>query len=267
MTAELRKGTSPEVISDLTSGIVSTVICDPPWGTGDKEHQYGRRQNRNVRTDEQFITNDKNLEELRKTSLTMARVLKSDGVAIVFCGQHRREAEDIMAAVGLYPFDGGVQWDKGRPGLSHKIRYAQEQILICTKMPFREPDDWTSDEAQSAIGDFIFKWRKPLLSPLRYTPVNVQGMAVHPNEKPVPLFKHLIRWSLEDKDGLLRVGQLVLDPFCGVLPSAIAAVQLGMDWIGAECDGRWWPEGDARLETLCGRFGRYAGHAQGTLGV
>lgn len=223
MSVEYRHGTSPSAFVDLEAASVAAVITDPPYGTGAGVHQYGRRQNWGVPTDTQFIANDTDLSQLESCAPEIARVLALGGVAFVFCSHDRGGAEEIMRAVNLIPFMGGIQWDKGRPGLSHSIRYCHEQILLCAK-----------------DGVDPFANREPLLSPIRCAPVQDTR---HPNEKPVALLRKLIRWALP-------AGGLVLDPFAGIASCGVAAVAERCDYIGVECDEQWWAVAERRLNEV-----------------
>lgn len=217
-TCDYRRGTSPGALADLPDGCAAAVVTDPPYGTGNGKHQYGRRHRWGVAHGHQFIANDTDVGALARTADTIARLLCDGGVALVFCSQERRDAEDAMADAGLEIVLGGLAWDKGRPGLSHRIRYAQEQIVMAAK------------------GD-PFATREPIISPVRMSPVEATQ---HPNEKPVALLRRLIQWACPQ-------GGLIVDPFAGIASCGVAALAERCSYIGVECDSRWWPIAERRL--------------------
>lgn len=218
LRVEYRRGTSPEALADLPDGCVDAVVTDPPYGTGLGDHQYGRRERWGAAHGDRHIANDTDVAVLEITAPEMFRVLRGGGVALVFSSQERRAAEDALVAAGFSLERGGLTWDKGRPGLTRRIRYAHESILLAAK------------------GD-AFAERVPIISPLRYSPVQYTE---HPNEKPVEVLRALIRWACPQ-------GGLVLDPFAGIASCGVAALAEGCSYIGVECDPRWWDIAERRL--------------------
>jgi DNA modification methylase len=216
---EYRRGRSPEALADLPDGCAAAVVTDPPYGTETESFQYGRRQSWAKRGG-MSIMHDRDLSSLAGVAPTIARLLCPNGVALVCASAtRRRDAEDALMAAGLILLP-PLMWDKGRPGISYKVRYAHEEILMAGH-PDASP--WAT--------------RETLISPLRVPPVQE---AEHPNEKPVALLRRLIRWACP-------AGGLVVDPFAGVASCGVAAVAERCSYIGVECDPRWWPVADRRL--------------------
>jgi DNA modification methylase len=152
----------------------------------------------------------------------MMRVLDRFGVALVCCAPtKRKEACDALESGGLR-IAAVISWDKGAPGISHRVRYSHEDLIIAH---------------QSGAGD-PFDQREPLISPIRVPRVQYTE---HPNEKPVALYRKLIAWATNGE------GQLILDPFAGIASCGVAAIAQKCDYIGVECDERWWPIGERRL--------------------
>ncbi len=54
-------------------------------------------------------------------------------------------------------------------------------------------------------------------------------MSDHPTQKPVPLMRYLL-------SKFARPGSTILDPFMGSGTTGVAAVQLGMNFVGIEID-------------------------------
>lgn len=216
MTVEYRRGRSPQALFTQPSGSVGAIVCDPPYGTGGKGVIYGRRHAGAVTA----IQNDADLSELQATTPVMARVLSETGVAFVCCAPTlRRAAEDVLEAGGLNPIH-VIVWDKGAPGISYKVRYAHEDIILAVKGDY---NPWDA--------------REPIISPIRVARVQYTE---HPNEKPVVLYRKLIRWALP-------TGGVVLDPFAGIASCGVAAIAEKCGYIGIECDPQWWGIADRRL--------------------
>ncbi len=55
------------------------------------------------------------------------------------------------------------------------------------------------------------------------------GKRFHPTQKPIAVMKACIEWAAKD-------AQTILDPFCGSGSTGIAAVQMGKNFIGIECN-------------------------------
>lgn len=77
----------------------------------------------------------------------------------------------------------------------------------------------------------------------------------HPTQKPVDLFRYLIRVSSNN-------GDTILDPFIGSGTTAIAAIQEGRKFIGFEINKDYYDLANRRLKKLTGPF-----HIYGNLGV
>ena len=77
----------------------------------------------------------------------------------------------------------------------------------------------------------------------------------HPTQKPVDLFRYLIRVSSNN-------GDTILDPFIGSGTTAIAAIQEGRKFIGFEINKDYYDLANRRLKKLTGPF-----HLYGNLGV
>lgn len=224
MSIEYRHGESPAALADLPDGCANAIITDPPYGTGKPGAIYGRRREGKVNV----IQNDVDLSALKGVAKTLWRLLAHDGVAWVFCApQLRASVEQIIERGGLKPLH-AAPWDKGAPGISYTVRYAYEDAVIAAHHDY---DPWVS--------------REPLIVPLRHSRVIDPK---HPNEKPVPLFRQIVKWAIPD-------GGLVVDPFAGIASCGVAAALEGCSYIGVEMDEQWIPLGEARLRAVQGHSG------------
>ena len=72
-----------------------------------------------------------------------------------------------------------------------------------------------------------------------------QGLTTHPTEKPVSVLKKII-------DALTDEGDMVFDPFAGNGATLVAALKLGRDCMGAELDGNYFIQAQARMIATVG---------------
>lgn len=77
----------------------------------------------------------------------------------------------------------------------------------------------------------------------------------HPTQKPVDLFRYIIRASS-------NLGDVILDPFMGSGTTAVAAIQEGRKFMGFEINKDYYDLANKRLRKLTGPF-----HIYGNLGV
>lgn len=68
-----------------------------------------------------------------------------------------------------------------------------------------------------------------------------ENYALHPTSKPVALCENYIRQSTQE-------GEMVLDPFCGVGSTLLAAIKSGRKAIGIELEEKWFNASVKRIE-------------------
>lgn len=213
------RGACLPALTALSDGCAGLVLTDPPYGTQTEGSIYGRRAPDGTRRE---IRNDTDLSELQAAAPDLLRVLDPSGVALFFMApSNRRPAEDVLTDAG-FTVHGSLTWDKGRPGISYRIRYAYEDVLLATH-PDTDP----------------FENRAPFVVPIRHHTGSTDPYE-HPNQKPVPLLQRFIQWALPE-------GGMVLDPFAGVASAGVAALLEGCTYTGMELDPQWWPIAERRL--------------------
>ncbi len=77
-------------------------------------------------------------------------------------------------------------------------------------------------------GHGVYCFRKQFPPPSRMAESSIKGKVAHPNQKPVAL----MRWCIERLR--LPEGSTILDPYMGSGTVGVAALQLGMNYIGCE---------------------------------
>lgn len=220
----LHHGDSRDILATFPALSFDAIVTDPPYGTGTGDAIYGRRGEGKVNS----IANDRDLAELIAIAPEMTRLLQPTGVAVAFCApQKRSDVESIIRDGGLTPLH-SAPWDKGAPGISYRVRYAYEDAVIAAHPDY---DPWET--------------REPLVVPMRHSRVLNPR---HPNEKPVPLLRQIIRWALPN-------GGTVLDPFAGVASCGVAAMMEHCAYVGVELDDQWLPVAIARLMATTGHTG------------
>lgn len=194
---------------------MDAVVSDPPYGTDAPKDGYGRRA-----FGGQHIQGDEDLGVLSAVIPEFRRVLSSPNAWIaIFCSpKKRREAEEVCRRGELVPMH-EIVWDKKSPGLGGGIRYQHETVLLCS---FGKP------KGRCSIFSVHREW------------VPNFPRKLHPHQKPVGLLSNLIRYA-SDPQGT------ILDPFMGSGSTAIAAVELGYNFIGIESDPNHFAVAESRI--------------------
>jgi site-specific DNA-methyltransferase (adenine-specific) len=124
-------------------------------------------------------------------------------------------------------------WDKEIPGPPGPApwQYQHEYIMFGTHVDI---------PASRARNDGAGAARLRRGSVLRFKRANGIGALDHPTEKPVALLRELIESSS-------RIGELVLDPFCGIGSTLVAAREESRRAIGIEIEERYCEVAAKRL--------------------
>ena len=200
-------GDSLEILREMPDKTFHVCVTDPPW----TEYK-----------DESLVRDESTIAVFAQ----VYRVLKSDALlyAVVSTGDfylYREELPKFGFRVQEYP----LIWVKSGV-LSHGRRpweYARdyEPIIVAAK------------------GDPVLATGVQLSAVLKYDPIHSTKL-VHPNEKPIGLFKQLIGDSTFD-------GAIVLDPFGGSGATAVAARELGRSFTTIEREWKYYQQIRKRL--------------------
>ena len=197
-----------QVMQEMPSGSVDSVITDPPYLVNYKSSDGRGYQNDNPQDD----------SWLRPAFAQMYRVLKRDSFCVSFYGFPKAEA--FLAAwreVGFDPI-GHLVWVKRYASAEKFVRYYHEQAYLLAKGRPRKP-----------------RYRLPSVLEWRYS-----GNELHPTQKPVMAILPLVMAFSEQ-------GDVVLDPFSGSGTTAVAAQQLGRRFIGIELDPTYAKQAEERV--------------------
>jgi adenine-specific DNA-methyltransferase len=200
-------GDCVQVMAKMPPQSVDLVVTDPPYAA-----HYRDRQGRTV-------ANDDNTSWLKPAFSQVARVLKNNRFCVSFYGWHQAE-KFLLAwkAAGLRPV-GHFVWVKfyhsnANPRYT-KARHESAYLLAKGLPP-----------PVRAIND-VLSWE--------YT-----GNRHHPTQKPVSAIAPLI-------EAYSRRGDIVLDPFAGSGTTAVAARQLGRQYVAVELAARYCQSARERL--------------------
>lgn len=92
---------------------------------------------------------------------------------------------------------------------------------------------WTS--FKSAVRKFKYRWHGMLQEDMKH-----KEQRIHPTQKPIALYK----WLMEK---YAKQGDNILDTHLGSASSAIAAYDLGYEFVGIEIDSEYYENAKARL--------------------
>lgn len=121
-----------------------------------------------------------------------------------------------------------VVWDKGKMGLGWHYRRSYETVLVAMKKGGR--CRWY-DESHKV---------ENIIRPGSGIDKIIPSAEQHPTQKPVSLARYFLRLHA-------RAGDTILDPFMGSGSTGVAAVELGMDFIGIELDPQWHRIAEERI--------------------
>lgn len=193
------------------------IITDPPYGI---DFQSARRTEKHKR--HKKIQNDK--APFVSWIKEAFRVLKPGGRIVLFYRWDVAHAFHNELKAAGFNLVAELIWDKCNHGMGD---------LLAGVAPMHE------NAIYATKGRFEFPTKRPKSV---YRTMRINGdMLVHPNEKPVSLWRQLL-------NDFAIPGNLVLDPFCGSASSLIACEQLGFDYVGFEIDPDYYEAAQKRMQ-------------------
>ena len=201
---------------DTTSGVLAIGCgrCAKKWETvGQLDENY-----KNIKSGKMFDNNEIKFEDWLPE---IYRVLKDNTHCYIMVnGRNLAELQKQAEKVG-FKYQNLLVWEKGNATPNKFYLNACEFILMLRKGGER----WINNMGTKTI----------LKVP------NIIGGKIHPTEKPVSLMRVLIENSTK-KD------EIILDPFAGSSPVAIACKQLNRKYICIELDEKYYEASVKRLE-------------------
>ena len=207
-----------EWLKTVADDTVDCVVTDPPYDIANTTAGKSAYQERIQR----------NMDELKELSITdgfneqvldeLVRVCKGINMYF-FCNKAQLPMYfDYFVTKHGCSFD-LIKWVKTNPVPAYSNKYISdtEYCFYARKGGYCNPENY-------ADGSTLYR------SPLNKKDKDKYG---HPTIKPLPLLERLIRNSS-------KPGQLILDPYMGSGSTAVAAINMGRDYIGAELTEKYY---------------------------
>ena len=222
-----------DVLKTMPENSVDSVVTDPPYGhnnnnNGDLISRWEQALGRGASPVEAFrpIANDGvEANDLFRASLPEWKRILKPGSCCCCCGggggPDPQFARWSLWLDEVLQFKQMIVWDKGPMGMGWHYRRSYETVLVAQKPGAKCRWEDTTKRVENIIRPGDYGIRKII-------PRKDQ----HPTQKPVELAAHFIRLHTKE-------GDLVLDPFCGVGSTCVAAAQLGRRYIGLDVEQRW----------------------------
>ena len=231
-----------DVMDSLPERSAQLVFADPPFNLNKNYNSYKD----NIPFDEYF-------EWTRKWIESSLRILRDDGSLLIY-NIPRLLIHTTSILNELAHFRHWIAWNSTGKPLGKTLQPAHYGILFYTKtkqskfFDVRAPHK-TCRKCKSFLKDYGGK--EHLRHPFGYQISDVwddihrirhasKRIESHPCQLPVHLIERAILMSTDP-------GDLVFDPFCGGGSGAVAAKQLGRDFIGAEIDPHYRDVSQAKL--------------------
>lgn len=203
---EVVVGDCLKVLPALPDQLVDLVLTDPPYAINYRSNR------RTARPRFDWLTGDQPGDWIERLAAEAYRILKPDRHLYCFC------------RFDTYPRFFGAFQDVG---------FTMKRTLIWVKNNHGSGDLRGDYAPKDEWIIFAQKGRRPLNGRRSFNVLNYNKVPsaelMHPTQKPVELLKFLIAKSTV-------LGETVLDPFAGVLTTAIAAVQTGRKVLAVEVE-------------------------------
>jgi site-specific DNA-methyltransferase (adenine-specific) len=219
------KGDCLELMLEIPDGSVDMICTDVPYNAVNRKSSGLRNLDKGIADSAEF--------DMRALVLQSSRVLK--GSAYVFCGREQigplstlMEENGLTVRVGV--------WQKTNPSPMNGEKLWLSGLEFCVFG--RKPKATFNEHCKSPLWSFASQKSK-----------------IHPTQKPIKLFEHLIRASSNP-------GDLVLDPFAGSGTAAIAAENAGRRWTCIERDPTYYEAAVGRVSDHVSRLPLFPDHSK-----
>ena len=207
------QGDCLEVMKSLPDKCIDLVLTDPTYSTPTIT-SFGRKK--------VFNLGDLSIQEFYFRSIKdeFERILKPDGRVFIFCDD--KYYPILFGVFYEWEHKNLVIWDKGRIGMGNPFRKQHELIFYLNRETYEY-------KKSAGITHYptILKYKQ-------------DSDKVHGAQKPLQLVKDLITGFSEEE-------QVIFDPFLGSGTTAIAAKQLGRNYIGIEISEKYCKIAEDRL--------------------
>lgn len=211
-------GDCTEVYRQISKG--AAVVSDPPYGIG-FQHSGGGRH---IKSDGSLYTGGDKTYKITGDNIPFdpTHLFQFAPKIVLWGADHYR---DRLPQGGRF-----LAWDKSL-GITGRDSFVDCEF------------GWTNMKDQRTAGNiFRYLWKGLCTDKKGRSDCNGTAKRFHVTEKPEPL----MRWSIE----LLRIrsGGLIIDPYMGSGTTGLAALSLGMQFIGIEIEREFFDIACERLE-------------------
>jgi DNA modification methylase len=236
----LYQGDCLEVLPTIEPGSVGCCVTDPPYGhnnnNGDLIHRREAALGRGQHGEARAIANDgPEANEVYRAALPLLYAILKPGCCCCCCcgggggGPDPQFARWSLWMDEVFRFKQMVVWDKGPMGMGWHYRRSYETVLV-------------GEKPGAACAWYGGNNKENIIRPGQYGIKKIIPSADdHPTPKPVELYRHFIELHTDD-DGL------VIDPFMGHGPCAIACIRTGRRFIGIELDPHYYEVAKKRIQ-------------------
>ncbi len=242
----LYHGDSVDVLPTVEMpGAVDLLFADPPYflSNGGITCKNGKR----AKVDKgawDRLESIESMHQFNRRWLAMAQqLLASDGSVFVSGTRH------VIFSVGFamqqlgYKLLNEITWEKPNPPPNLSCRYFTHstETVIWAAKDHRSRHTFNYQDMREENGG------KQMKSVWRFTaPGKVEKVhGKHPTQKPLSLLRRIIRASSE-------AGDLIVDPFVGSGTTAVAAAELGRQFIGCDMDEAYLELASKRIDDVYG---------------
>lgn len=223
-----------EYLKTLPNNCVDLVVTDPPYNVSIKKDAtwMGRKIRKDFGDWDYGFDPKPVLKELK-------RVLKPNGQIYIFCATPQIP-EYMRIFMKEWFFRNIIIWSRTNPTprlsktnwlfANDYIIYAVNEKIKLNRITFNFP-------SQKEMKNIFIT---PALAGKERIKQAQSRKALHPTQKPKEVLKRLIKASSAPQD-------IILDPFMGVGSTAIAAKELGRNYLGCELDPKYAKVAQERL--------------------
>lgn len=227
------QGSSEILLRSEPDDSFDAVISDPPYAAGATsllgrlQSSATKYQNSDTKNRLPPIAGDSMLPDAWQFMMTAVvtqcyRILKPGGTLLFFCDW--RSLNGMMSAVGsVFTLRSALIWNKGRGCRPHKNGFrSQSEMILWAK----KPGNLDRDEPVYLDGVFSHSTRT--------------GNKVHLTEKPLGLMRDLLQ--------IAPPSGSICDPFQGSGTTGVAAIEMGLQYLGIEATEHYHHTAVARLQ-------------------
>jgi site-specific DNA-methyltransferase (adenine-specific)/modification methylase len=224
-----------EILPTLPSESVDLILTDPPYYQFRAQNVTALKNHKDVVTEFDFdgyASEEEYLDFLLQVLMECYRVAKPGAAGYLFCGDDFVSYINRLVERAGFKFRKVIHWHKTNPfpAIHTRKMFANSMELI-VHFSKGTPKTWNSKHVNE-MHNFI---ESPICMGSERTK--------HKTQKPLKVVKPYIEISSNPRD-------VVLDPFMGSGTTAVAAIQLGRQYVGCELSEEYVTIASQRLQQL-----------------